>query len=98
MQTEFERLLKEAKAEGKDMSVKLKEKNCNGLDDFAAICPQFGLGCDPMDLSELGSGYPLYFNFLKFLILLLLMYAVFLVPVMMRNVQCSIILEASAVT
>jgi len=46
------------------------------FEDFLLSCEKFGVFADTKDLHELGSGYVLYFDFLKYCAIMMMIYFV----------------------
>ncbi len=52
-------------------------KGFKTFEDFLLSCKRFGIFSSPRHLHELGSGYVLYFDFLKYCFFLILIYFLF---------------------
>eukprot|EP00930_Biecheleria_cincta_P054275 TRINITY_DN4026_c0_g5_i3.p1 TRINITY_DN4026_c0_g5~~TRINITY_DN4026_c0_g5_i3.p1 ORF type:complete len:972 (-),score=119.55 TRINITY_DN4026_c0_g5_i3:272-3187(-) len=56
----------------------------DSLADFAIGCPRFSLRCGLNELSELGAGCTLYFYYLRFMMLVLLLFSILNLPVLLE--------------
>jgi len=73
IQEKIEEVSQKAKDAKKTIDQQLTEDGYKGHSDFARQCPQFDLTCNPMEFKELGSGFVLYFQFIGFMMFLLLL-------------------------
>jgi len=78
----YTQLLADASASGTSAEEEMQKRGYGDYAAFSAQCPQFPLTCRPIDFSEVGSGFVLYFHFLRFLMYVLLILLFIQIPVM----------------
>ncbi|CAJ1422470.1 unnamed protein product [Effrenium voratum] len=84
IQERYQELIKEAQERTPpvDVSQILAERKFESWAAFADTCEKFPLRCRLMDFSELGSGWVLYFYFLRFMMAVLLVFVVAHIPML----------------
>mmetsp|Transcript_74252 Transcript_74252/g.192905 ORF Transcript_74252/g.192905 Transcript_74252/m.192905 type:complete len:1125 (-) Transcript_74252:15-3389(-) len=80
IQKKYEAMSEDAKRKRHGVDVEMRSRGYKDFAQFNESCPQFPLGCHPNDLAELGSGYVLYFHFLKFAGILMAVAVLFQLP------------------
>eukprot|EP00929_Paragymnodinium_shiwhaense_P027723 TRINITY_DN16205_c0_g1_i1.p1 TRINITY_DN16205_c0_g1~~TRINITY_DN16205_c0_g1_i1.p1 ORF type:complete len:1180 (+),score=250.06 TRINITY_DN16205_c0_g1_i1:65-3604(+) len=80
MQKMYHELLEDAKENSLSFEEQLKVEGFRDNEAFYRSCPHFELDCSPEDLAELGSGFVLYFHFLRFMAAMLFLLVLFQIP------------------
>eukprot|EP00438_Fugacium_kawagutii_P032326 Skav226343 [mRNA] locus=scaffold2980:73115:82318:- [translate_table: standard] len=81
IQDRYQELVKEAQDRKVDVRDILTEHKFNSWAEFADSCGRFPLRCRLKEFSELGSGWVLYFYFLRFMMAVMLVFVIMHLPV-----------------
>jgi len=82
IQDKYQELVKEAQDRNVDVRDILTERKCYSWAEFADTCGQFPLRCRLKEFSELGSGWVLYFYFLRFMMAVMLVFVIMHIPIL----------------
>lgn len=81
-QDKYQALVKEAQDRNVDVRDILTERKFNSWAEFADSCGQFPLRCRLKEFSELGSGWVLYFYFLRFMMAVMFIFVIMHFPIL----------------